>query len=38
MIITSFIVQFKLWKGFTAGWGDLYCEHNYKCGSKMMVF
>ena len=38
MIITNFIVQYILRKGFTGGWADLYCEHNYKYGSKMMVF
>jgi len=25
-------------KSFTGGWTDLYCEHNFKFGSKMMIF
>ena len=25
-------------KSFTGGWTDLYCEHNFKLGSKMMIF
>ena len=25
-------------KSFTGGWTDLYCEHNFKFGSYMMIF